>query len=59
MTNERIIPHSEGPVFCNECGKRITSREYWRKWEDGKIVFVCDKCARSMIDYRFHDDGTE
>ena len=50
MTNENIIPHGEGPVICNECGKRITSREYWRRWDNGKIVFVCDKCARSMID---------
>lgn len=52
MTNENIIPHGEGPVMCAECGKRIRSREYWRRWENGKIVFVCNKCALSRIDGR-------
>ena len=52
MTRETIIPHGEGPVICSECRKKITSREYWRRWDDGKIVFVCDRCAKSMIDER-------
>ena len=52
MTRETIIPHGEGPIVCAECRKRITSREYWRRWDDGKIVFVCNRCAKSMIDER-------
>ena len=50
MTNETMIPHGEGPVICSECKNKITSRLYWRKWDNGKIVFVCNKCAKSMID---------
>ena len=50
MTHETMIPHGEGPVICSECRKKITSREYWRRWDDGRIVFVCNKCARSMVD---------
>lgn len=52
MTNETMIPHSEGPVICSECRKRIRSRQYWRRWDDGRIVFICNKCAKSMIDER-------
>ena len=52
MTKETIIPHGEGPVICSECRKPIRSREYWRRYEDGRTVFVCNKCARSMIDER-------
>ena len=52
MTRETIIPHGEGPIVCSECRKPIRSREYWRRWDDGRIVFVCDKCARSMVDGR-------
>ena len=52
MTNETMIPHSEGPVICSECRKRIRSRQYWRRYDDGRIVFVCNKCAKSMIDER-------
>ena len=52
MTNETMIPHGEGPVICSECRKRIRSRQYWRRYDDGKIVFVCNKCAKSMIDER-------
>ena len=50
MTNETMIPHGEGPVICSECKNKITSRLYWRRWDNGKIVFVCNKCAKSMID---------
>lgn len=52
MTRETIIPHGEGPIICSECRKKITSREYWRRWDDGRIVFVCNTCARSMMDER-------
>ena len=52
MTNETMIPHGEGPVICSECKNKITSRLYWRKWDNGKIVFVCNKCAKSMMDER-------
>ena len=50
MTNETMIPHGEGPVICHYCCKPIRSREYWRRFDDGKTVFVCNKCARSMVD---------
>ena len=52
MTNETMIPHCEGPVICHYCGDPICSRQYWRRWDDGKIVFICNKCAKSMIDER-------
>lgn len=52
MTHETVIPHSEGPVICSECRKKITTRQYWRRYDGGRTVFVCDKCARSMIDER-------
>ena len=47
---DTLIPHSEGPVICYECRKRITSRLYWRHWDNGKIVFICNKCAAAMVD---------
>ena len=52
MTNETMIPHGEGPVIFSECRKRIRSRQYWRRYDDGRIVFICNKCAKSMIDER-------
>ena len=38
--------------ICDECGKPIVSEWFWKRWNNGKIVFVCNRCAANMIDDR-------
>lgn len=39
-------------VVCGYCNKRINSRFYWKRWRNGKQVFVCNRCARGLINER-------
>ena len=38
--------------ICDECGRVISESLYWRRWYNGKIVYVCNRCAACMIDDR-------
>lgn len=37
-------------IVCSECGKPITTREFWYKRYYEKKEYVCERCACSQLD---------
>ena len=44
-------------IVCVDCGKPITSREFWRRYHEGEKEYYCDKCAYSHMDERSYGFG--
>lgn len=37
-------------IICSECGEPITTRDYWKRYREGKTLYICNYCASCMID---------
>lgn len=44
-------------ITCCDCGKPITTKEFWRRHYYGETEYYCDKCAYSHMDERSYGFG--
>lgn len=44
-------------ITCTECGKPITTDEFWYRYCYSKKEYYCEKCAYSHIDNRGYSFG--